>query len=69
MCSLCNLEGGKWDVALCENVREDLDRQGKHEFEEESRGLRMERMIRSQRYDDALPSSTARQKIHKKKLK
>ena len=62
MCSLCNLEGGKWNVALCENVREDLDRRGKHGFEEESKGLRMERMteIRFQRYDDALPSLTAR---------
>ena len=64
MCSLCNLEGGKWNVVLCENVREDLDRRGKHVFEEESKGLHMEKKteIRSQRYDDASPSSTAQHK-------
>jgi hypothetical protein len=48
-------------------VREDLDRREKHGFEEESKGLRMER-IRSQRYDDASPSSTARQKETREKL-
>ena len=61
MYCLCNLEGGKRNVALCENAVENLDRRGKHGFEEGSKESRKEKMtaIRSLRYGDVSPSSLA----------